>query len=256
MNLKALFLIVAALFFVDSANACRRIVLPIYRPDPAEYLLFGSVKGYEEANLPAEASAAIFDGRNGFGIVIEVSESIHTPLPVKKVYEVFPIGNGSDCRFAGLSRNEIEKQFPIGSKVRVIAHEALYFKNASKSGQIRLETLSFSTSGIWLNTDSNGNPSVTKKSVFDYSGASYSSEKGIEVLRLAFFEARKDLWRLLKSKTQEERNQILDRLIAFPPDASFFIDFNRLLKVFTSSDSEYTHYSELRDQKLKALNTQ
>lgn len=258
MKIKLIFAVVLSLFSTDVAHACRMFGDPIARIDPNEYMFIGSVKGYENVQLAEGVGPQRFMDTTATAVIVEVTESVHVPSLDQNAYEVVPIRYHADCRFSGPSREEIEKQFPIGSKVRVIARIATYFKDEGKpkSARIRLESPPATHSGIWLNVYNNGKPLTSADSLFDYSKSGDSTEGEYEVRVLPLFEIRKDLWRLEKSRDQRARNKILDRLVLYERHEPFFIDFKQLLRSYTSTESELLRYMEKRNDTLKTINGQ
>lgn len=254
MNLKLALAVALALLSAEAAYGCRMFGGWISKADPNEYVFIGTVTGYEDVQL-VSSGIHRFTKSDAAAVIVSVTESVHLPSTDVKSFEVVPMRYHADCSFSGSSREDVEKQFPVDSKVRVVARRAVYFLNSGKTSppRLRLEAPPVTHTGIWLNTSRKGETLTAAESVFDYSKATtnYDDEPGAYSLPL--FEVRKDLWRLERSRKQKSRNKILDRMIMYPRENPFFLNFRDLLKFHTSSESEYSTYLKKREEIVKLL---
>ena len=86
--------------------------------DPAEYIFTGEVIDFvgpfESKKFRVKA----------WGLKVKVDETIYLPKAPAGYFEVFPYELWADCSTAGASKEELEKYYPVGSRVKVIAKEA------------------------------------------------------------------------------------------------------------------------------------
>lgn len=237
--------ILISIAFCGYVLGCSRSGGMISQFDPSEYVFIGKVTGYvtgigkgkkndENEYLRLRTRAA--------GIVVEVTDNVSTlSSPNATTFEVFDFDLLGDCSYAGMEVSQLNKEFPVGSMVRVIARDSYLLSKSGKHGRPRLETL-VPHGGFWINNDATGNPETTSKSIFDYRNTVPN-----HWLQTSF-ELRKDLKRLGEAKTQEDRRVILDRVIF--SDNTRLVYFDHMLKMFTASDSEYKEYLEKRQQYL------
>jgi len=148
-------------------------------------------------------------------------------LPKKTVnyFEVVSYELSADCKYVGNSKEETAKEFPLGSKVKIIAKESKILPSTSDDGNIRLEILPGSWGHISRNTFEDGKQMTVSESVFDYKGwrritANDYTESFMPFLNarrlLPEFELRKDLFRLLNAETEAEKIAVLEKLVYYP----------------------------------------
>jgi hypothetical protein len=255
MKLKGLFAVLIVVFLVNNVEACRMFGMPISKANPDEYIFVGTVTGYGDVKLADGVDRDLFRETTALSLIVKATEFVNAPLMNEEMFEVVRIGYGPDCRFFGPTHEDLDKYFPIGSQVRVIARKAVYFdtKIVSKRIGVRLETGPTRQSGVWPNVNGEGSFLTSATSIFDYSKAVHTLNGDWGAAELPTFEFRKDLWRLEKAKSQSDRNRILDRLVLFPQNDPTLILIEQLLKNYTSSESEYRHYMDTRKNILKSL---
>lgn len=233
-------IVFALTIFVYFSFGCslNRASLPKF--DATEYIFIGEVVGYTE-NLKFPKSQ-----RETAGLVIKATEKVYLPKTPKKHFEVFPFGLGADCSTLGTDKKILEKEFPVGIEIRVIAKEAKIFPNFTIDGNIRLEIRSGELSSIARNSYENGERMTNANSVFDYQTFVNPTPEDYTESFMPFleaksflpdFEIRKDLLRLEKSNIQSKKSQILNRLLYVP--AGNDVSFNRLLKKYTGNRTEF-----------------
>ena len=196
--------------------------------DTAEYVFTGEVMGVVG---PFESSE--FEGR-AWGLKVKVEEAVHLPKRPRAAFEVFPYHTWSDCTTAAASREELEKSYPVGSKVKVIATAAKLLKGRPGGGDLRLEIPPGGAGSVTRNYYDDGRRMTSANSVFDYRSYRRDTpetyEEGSALSRYAHrvlpeFELRKDLLRLKNARGVAERVSILERLVYYPEccDLDFFV---------------------------------
>ncbi len=229
--MQRLFILIAFFVFTNTVYGCLMAQLPT-EDDPAKqafllgkplyskevskptyYVFIGEVVGIIKATK-AEVGEKRMDAE---GLKIKVTENVYLSQPAA-YYEVFPTHLYPDCSSQGVTG--LEKVFPLGSQVRVVAFDAtIYKKQSVVESTIRLET-SYFNHGTIVRNDLNKAFRTSATSVFDYSG--FSLEKPTTTdevssyslkLSLLEFELQKDLARLTQTKSKVERLNILKRLV-------------------------------------------
>ena len=236
MNRKAKLLIsiAALLVFPEIALGCFVTPTPITQFDTSQYVFIGEVMGIVG---PFETK---YVKRQAWGLVVKVQDKVFLPKEPSNKFEVFPFGLGADCGSVGISQEALLKNFPIGSKIRVIAREAVAFKENVERGNIRLEIhpIELSGSGGTGSISRNdGDSTASVSSEYDYK--SFSIENPFKMtpteestLSQLSFELRKDLLRLKMSKSEKGGIEILKRL-AYYLDLYRPIDFAKIAESFT-----------------------
>jgi len=240
--MKNLFLITCfiLIFLGHSIFGCSLVTKPLRNFDSTEYIFIGEVIGYtdslESPDINGQAN----------GLVVKLKESVHLPQIPKTHFEIFPYGLGADCSTLGASKEELQRDFPIHSEVRVIAKEARILPKLS-DGNVRLEERPGELGSISLNTEQDKKAMFTKNKVFNYKSFKYVvNEYSGELSFLPDFEVRKDLLRLKNSKTHVERIEILNRLLQIPPHNYLHLDFYSIFKTYTRNESEFKRFDETR----------
>ena len=192
---------------------------PLYSKEvskPTYYVFIGEVVGIIRATK-AEVGEKRMDAE---GVKIKVTENVYLFQPAS-YYEVFPTHLYPDCSSQGVTG--LEKVFPLGSQVRVVAFDAtIYKKQSVVETTIRLET-SYFNNGTIVRNDSKEAFRTSATSVFDYSGFALEKPKTTEEeknyslkLSLLEFELQKDLARLTQARSKVERLDLLKRLVYYP----------------------------------------
>lgn len=227
--------------FVQSGIACSLITTPIGKFDDGEFIFIGKVTGYTDA----VSSNAAKSGRSfeTYGLVVDLKESVYLPGRSGSKFEVFPINLWADCSSGGFTLGDMQKGFPVGTEIRVIARKAKVVPQGKESSVIRLEDYPGTLSSISPNTDESGRSVTSGSSVYDYSSYDFSNDReSAAVADLPSFEARKDLLRLKNAASRKERDVIIERLmnIAYIDD----LEFVTMLKLYAANETEADRYYE------------
>lgn len=185
-------------------------------PKPAQYVFIGEV--VEIINVAKPKSDE--NRTNAEGLKVKVTENIYSPQTTS-YYEILPLRIYPDCSLQG--ETGLKRTFPIGSKVRVIAHEATIYKKLSDENFVpRLET-SIKNNGSIVRNDLNENTKSSADSFYDYSSfalkkptTQIEETEFYSKLESLKFELQKDLARLVKAKTESERIKVMERLVYYP----------------------------------------
>lgn len=227
--------------FVQSGLACSLITTPIGKFDEGEFIFIGKVTGYTASvKLRAAKPGRSFETH---GLIVDVKESVYLPERSGSKFEVFPIDLWADCSRGGFTLKDLQKGFPVGIEIRVIARKAKVVPQVENGPVIRLEDYPGTLSITSPNTDEAGRSVTSSASVYDYSSYDLSKDRESPVRSdLPSFEARKDLLRLKNAVSQKERDSILERLmsIAYIDD----LEFVTMLKLYAANETEADRYYE------------
>ena len=219
----------APILFVNSTFGCTLAGKPLSDFDETEYIFFGEVIGYTKSVKSEKL------GNYAYGLVVKVKERVFLPKTPKTHFEIFPIKLWSDCSEGGTNIEELKKDFPLNSEIRVITKESEILPNLS-DGNIRLEDRPREFGSIVLNYDKNQKRMTSADSVFDYKSFKYDiNEIFPSKYLLPNFEIRKDLLRLKNSQSQNERINILSRL-RNAPDCCSDLDFQAVFDKYNSAN--------------------
>lgn len=232
--MRRLVLIFAFLLACPSFDlACSRVAHIPYRFDPQEFVFIGTVIGHSEpvefdryrremADLPLLSSL-----KQGSGLVVAVTDKVFLPNQEPE-FELFYYGLGSMCETIGIERSRLQKEFPIGTKLVVVAREASQVSAKSQNGLRRLET----GPGLIAKYDSFF-PNASSTSFYDFSRPYKDNDKWYYHYSQMVFEIRKELVRLHQASNNRERDEILKRLMKVRFGG--LVDFYALLTLNTSS---------------------
>lgn len=236
--MKTLFLSIclALVLFVPAAFSCTLAGKALGKFDETEYVFIGEVVGYTKGVKSPKLDS------DAYGLIVKVKESVYLPNQPKTHFEVFPIMLYSDCSRNGTSIENLSKDYPLNSEIRVIGKTAEILPNEPANGSIRLEDRPGETTSIVLNHNQKGRRLTSADSVYDYKTFDYDNAEAGSESRLPGFELRKDLLRLSRTKNHDEVKKILDKLIYAVPFAD--LDFGALLKNYTLNEAEYDRYFE------------
>jgi hypothetical protein len=228
------FLILFTLLFAHSAAfACsmaQASEFPFSKVNPNSYIFVGEVIGYTENivgnNEGGFSGDAKFYGE-GKGLKVKPLEIINIPNDVPKDYfEVFSFGVTSWC-----APRLYDSNFPIGTKLRIILTQTTLLPDRNSENKIRLEKKIFDRLSLVKSDDEFV---TTEDSVFDYETFrkplldSFAANKDYEKIRsfddFVYIESIKDLSRLKKATSEQEKYGILERLLYNPK-----IDFPALI---------------------------
>jgi hypothetical protein len=213
---------------------CTLGLQPVRDFDRNEYIFIGEVIG-----LAGPFASHKFKPQ-AWGLKIKVDDPIYLPKTPASYFEIVPFESWSDCTTKGIEREDLIHDFPIGSKVKVIARAAKLLPGKLDDGNIRLEITSGSLGSISRNDDA-GRSMTSSQSVFDYKayrGITVSDWDSNNPLHYAHsvlpeFELRKDLLRLRNAGDEAQRTMILERLVYYPDCCD--LDFHRILKKYTKN---------------------
>lgn len=214
---------------VLSASALTGCPMKKYHPvyfNSNEYIITAKVTGYVG---PMESP----DVRgNVHGLTIDSRQVIYAPERRHERYVLFIYDVDTECNPAGISKKWLSQRFPVGAEIRVVAQESRYFSPDSLSDDIYLEA--------WLKNNGSVSLNIRYRSLystidgeFDYlayldnyedTKKTYRADKSYINYVLWWdsyknqldFEYRKDLWRLERLKSEEERSKILERVLLNP----------------------------------------
>jgi hypothetical protein len=230
-TLPFLFILFACVVAPRASLGCTLGLPPVKGFDPTEYVFTGEV-----TDIVGPFESAEFEGR-AWGLKVKVDEAVYLPKTLGGSFEVFPYNLGADCSTMGVSREELEKHYPMGSKVKVIAQEARLLKGKPGEDDVRLEIQPDSLGNVSRNYYEDGRLMTSADSVFDY--RDYKRVTPADYVKdfmpfldahglLPEFELRKDLLRLRNAKARDERLSILERLVYYPKCCD--LDFAKILK--------------------------
>jgi hypothetical protein len=232
------------------SGACTLMGKSLSKFDDQEYVFIGKVVGYTDpvafderkaaASIDSMSSTSLPSAtkqKTSVGLKVQLTESVYLPKAATDFYEIYVYDLWADCSIGGTTVAKLAIAFPIGAEVRVISREATLLTEPAKAGIIRLEDHPGELGSVALNTDSKTGRMTTAKSLFDYKSYTYdlNSDSDSKYL-LPAFEIRKDLLRLQTSKTQGERNAILDRLYHVPRHSD--LELRSVFETYAGSQSE------------------
>lgn len=207
-----------------AAARCTLALKPVEKFDGAEYVFTGRV---------AEIVGPLRSKRSGqvWGLLVDVDEKVHAPAQFGARAEVFPFHLGADCSSVPWDREDLTRFFPAGTRVRVIAVKSLVFAEPAADGAPRLDAYLYDNGHVSRN-ELDGSQMTTAASVYDYAAFKRPEEEETDENEplldarwsLPEFELRKDLLRLLRTKAEAERTEIVERLVAYPNEHTFKFD--------------------------------
>lgn len=208
---------------------------------PNEYLFVGKVVGFTENFEPeitkSQKDKVLRDGSSSISLekrleifknsytssalVVEVIHSVYSPKKLTETVLVFPFNLKGPCSYRGWRKKDLIKNFPIGSKINVMATESEIFQNKELPQELKLE----------VRMNQTISPTRILGNEFD---SSFSAETDYQSLveprkyvgKTNFdFELRKEFVRLEFEKP-EDRVKTLERLAYFPD----FIGYQYIIK--------------------------
>lgn len=212
---KYVFLTIIFLLFTNVVFGCKMKPTLATNFDSDHYIFIGEVV---EVVGPVKFDSQ-GEKRDAVGLKIKVSENVYLPKSAT-YYEVFPLRLTASCGLMSDTK-EIRERYPIGSYVRVVAKESTALKDQSENSAIRLETSVYNQGSIARN-DLNEDLQTSAKAVYDYKSFVERQRTTAEDslydsnYYLPEFELRKDLLRLKEAKSEDERIEILERLVFYP----------------------------------------
>ncbi len=249
-NIITIFFSLLTIFLLQSSVsfACSLGLKPLSGFDSKEYIFTGEVVGFV-GSFESDKFR-----QKAWGLKVKIDGAVNLPKKPANYFEIVPYELWADCSTAGTSEEKIVKEFPFGSKVKIIAKEAEILPSTLSDGNIRLEILPGSLGNISRNYFENGKLMTSSELVFDYKAyrritpddytESFMPFLDAQVL-LPEFELRKDLLRLTNAKTETERISILERLVYYPECCDF--DFDKLVREYVTNSK--TQKSLLKKRK-------
>lgn len=202
---------------------------PVFEMDHTEFTFIGEVVGH---SMPVEFEFAKKLSpelphpdsiKQSSGLIIKVIDKVSLPIDEPE-FEVFQYGLGSMCETLGADRAKLQENYPVGTKLIVIAQEAVEVPKISENGLKRLEANI--SRGLIANADFYL-PKVSSTSLYDF-GDIYKSKEWHRQSPRMYFEIRKELQRLAEASGREEKEEVLERILEIRHD-SYMLDLYRLL---------------------------
>src|SRR5262249_21957112 len=195
-----------------------------------------------------------------WGLLVNISKEVFLPDLPKGNFEVYPYNTHSDCSPVGWGQQDLVKNFPIGTSVRIIAKEAKYTKSKLDNGNIRLETGAFNDGSISINDfDERLITSVISecnyKRYYRDHKELYGSLKNyfkidpllLSHIELLDFELRKDLLRLKNTDSEETKVNVLNRLIYYP----YEFNYSKIVKMSINDENIIKQLIMKRDKYIR-----
>lgn len=241
---KLLFTIFLSLTFASKfAYGCSLMPTPLTDFDQSEYIFIGDVVGYTNPlkfNRKQNYTDSELDYELKFsqanGLIVKVKEFINLPKTPKTHFEVIPFNVGSICETLGYTKLELEKYYPKGTEILVIANEAKIFSYKLENGNFRLEERK-ARSIVTPNADKSNVKRFVIKRIYDYQKNSQPKEMATDDYYISRFEMRKDLLRLKNAATQKERDEIINRIL-YSYKSYYFVDLYSVFKKYVLSSAE------------------
>ena len=254
--MKHFFLAITFLLFSTNVFGCSIIALPTSSKfDSEQYIFIGEVVELIES-VKYDSYYESDRGNQGeaLGLKIKVTENVYTPQSSTH-FQVFPLRLTPSCSLMS-DKEEVRQNYPIGSKVRVVAKKATIFKNQpAENSIIRLETSIFNRGSIARN-DVSESLRTSANSVYEYrSFVDRQRTTAAEFVLfdsnyyLPIFELQKDLVRLEKAKPLNERNKILERLVFYP--RVYDIDFPQIVWTYLKEKEKIVNLIKQWEQREK-----
>ena len=218
------------LFCWDVSLGCSILLKPLKEFDKSQYVFIGEV-----VDIVGKDVAEGIEGE-AIGLRVKVTEMIYSPDPSAPYFEVFPLGLTPSCGSMYWERDDIHRQFPVGSQVKVIAGGATVLDRDRANSAIRLEVTAENRGSISRNDLGEGLKS-SADSGYDYKSF---TERGPTPSvgdplfwanrYLPQFELRKDWLRLMNAQSEQERIKILERLVYYPDPID--IDYSNIARAY------------------------
>jgi photosystem II stability/assembly factor-like uncharacterized protein len=195
--------------------------------DSTEYIFTGKVRGYIGPFTSTE-----FDTKY-MGLEVEIIDAIYLPQKPQRYFEIIDYSLGPACDISPIQDEELRRRYPVGTIIRVITKRTGMIKTDIAPGNIRLDLDPFVNPHISVDYPDIPALHSSKDFYFDYRLMSQDSLISIErqklgskfpdknslsglFLTLGEFELRKDLYRLSRAMTTDEKLSILKRLADYP----------------------------------------
>lgn len=223
--------------FASTMFACSFNAFVPFEYNPKEFVFLGSVVGYTDKIETDFVSYNRNIKFTGFGIKIKIDSVINLPQEseIVEVFRTYP--RDTACAPRGVSLEELKKDFPVGTQVRVIGQENSKLLGVSANNNPRIEVSGGNQGQLFNNIGKKGKFFTTADSVFDYklSLPLYDSRFSTAETFVWLFEIRKDLKRLEQPGDQLNRFEILKRL-AFAYDN--YQDYGKLIQKYLQDKSQ------------------
>lgn len=199
----------------SSGFACQFTWYTPYKFIDSEFVFLGEVIGHTDPvdfirhrELPPNHNLASSLLRSS-GLIVKLTDDVFVPQK-ETAFEIFSYGLGSMCETLGVDKVKLQEDWPVGTRVMVVARKARQVPERSDGGRMRLEITHGGLLGV------NVAPDLTSTSVYDFKTLFQDSDnkwhwRGNRIT----FEIRKELFRLEYSE-QKTKGKILDRLFSIP----------------------------------------
>ncbi len=214
---------------VSSISACSFNEFIPFNFNSNEYVFFGKVVGYTdrvETLIENNNRKITF---NGYGVLVKVESSVYLPKDIERIEVFVTVVSDTACTPKGLNLDDLEKDFPINTDVRVIGQENKSLLGNNPNSIVRIQVSGGNQGQLFKNLNKKGIELTTTESIFNYklSRPLYDTKFTIAENFVWLFELRKDLKRLKQAKSEDEKYLILKRL-AYAYDN--YLDYGNLLK--------------------------
>jgi hypothetical protein len=212
------------------AAACQLLMAkPFAAFDESLFVLIGDVR---EVIGPVTSNEVESDV---YGLRVRITEHLHAPEPVTGLVDVFEYNLSPGCEALGMVREDLERQFPPGTFVRIIARAAARLPAPAADAPHRLEGGPFNAHALIGPLYPEEPLSASFAGVYDFATPiDVARYERIDAERfnwfwyrgLVAFEAIKELLRLENARDDAEKLAILRRVRSIPTDQ--WIDFAAL----------------------------
>lgn len=193
-----------------------------------EYVITGEVIGYTNK---VEHEYVNHYKQNikiqSWGLRVKVEGIINMPYKTD-VVEVFPTYlTAFTCDVNGVELQNLQKDFPVGSKVRVIGRENAQIFGNLNGATIKIQVSPTNYGHLFINAGKSKKIMSTTESIFDYKQDPcfpINPKCHKDAFYRHRFEIRKDLVRLENAKSEKEKYEIFQRLAYAPGDDKSYVD--------------------------------
>lgn len=263
MRIVILLCLLVSMVSTSSARPCTLGISNEIKFDAKEYVFIGVVTGYtapaayksDEDTAPVSSSVLSERPRNSkeaIGLIVKFEKAVYTPQSPSEYFEVYDFTLWADCSITGTPIDRLAKDYPKGTEVRVVAHDPEYLLDRGAKDRIRLEVRPTENSFISSDSVETKNVSISVDSVFDYEIYNRGRKWGDLDVAMINFEARKDLFRLEQSRSENETKAVLNRLVNISPYISD-IDYPKLFDRYLKNKDDIEFYLRLRKKIEKRL---
>jgi hypothetical protein len=224
----------ATVFAASAAPACElTIPAPVAAFDDSLHVLTGTVRAIVGPIASDDVRA------DAYALRVAVTENLHTPEPVTQIVDILEYDLGAGCDPIGKSRADLERRFPPGVRVRVVAKVATKVPAAPAGTPTRLEVGPLHAHVLLGPIYAEEPLSASLAGVYDFATPiDIARLERIDAERFIWswydgvvgFEAIKELLRLARASADHERVTILRRLRRLPSARA--MDFEGLVQTY------------------------